>query len=493
MTDTQTATAHKSAAQTQQPDSKSELAVFSPPRLPFHPAIEERFGVDKGQWKALVEAVFPAAKTPDAVALALSYCKARKLDPFKRVVHIVPIWDSNKTPGDKGRAKGGYVETVWPGIAEHRTTAARTGQHAGLDPARFGPMIEEVFSLDSDEDGQVRNITVKFPEWCEITVYRLVQGTRCAFPGPRVYWREIYSRIGKSKVPNEKWQRSPAGMLEKTAEAGALRRAFPEEIGDESTAEEAGAVTHPIEVTEAPARPTREQFKETAKAAETDFLEVDSEPAFAWVSPDGDVTDMDAETFEKTMLAAINEAKPDRMAIVWENNSGQIAKLEEKVALRIRDAMDARATAEQKAKADAAKPAEMAKTAEAVKTAEPAKTEPAKPAAPSTLFKLPYGPTIDLAVPAELPLPSRADYPGKGALTAPWVAGLMHVADKAPAGVLIDWYNMNKSTVDQVKKINPSVGANIDAAFQRRCDEAAKPEPKTGLFEDDAPDSLKRT
>src|SRR5690348_581336 len=75
--------------------SKGDVAVFQKPRLPYHPAIEERFGVKAAEWKALVEAVFPLAQSVDSVVLALSYCKARKLDPFKRVVHIVPIWDKN--------------------------------------------------------------------------------------------------------------------------------------------------------------------------------------------------------------------------------------------------------------------------------------------------------------------------------------------------------------------------------------------------------------
>jgi hypothetical protein len=39
-------------------------------------------------------------------------------------------------------------------------------------------------------------------------------------------------------VPNEMWANRPVGQLEKCAEAGALRRAFPEEIGNALTAEE---------------------------------------------------------------------------------------------------------------------------------------------------------------------------------------------------------------------------------------------------------------
>jgi phage recombination protein Bet len=236
---------------TQTESQSTALATIAPPRLAFPKGVEERFGVDRTQWKALVEAVFPLAKSPDSVVLALSYCKARRLDPFKRVVHIVPIWDS---------AQSREVETVWPGIAEHRTTAMRTGNYGGADPAVFGTTVERTF------EGQTKkgNVSAKvsFPEFCQITVYRVVGGQRMPVPGPRVYWLEYFSKLGKANVPNDRWQRAPFQMIEKCAEAAALRRAFPEEFGEEATVEEAGFFDNPPmkDVTPPPA-PTREQFQ----------------------------------------------------------------------------------------------------------------------------------------------------------------------------------------------------------------------------------------
>jgi phage recombination protein Bet len=491
MSDTKTAAATKPAVATESGTSKGDLAVFSPPRLPFHPAIEERFGIDKGQWKALVEAVFPAAQSVDAVALALSYCKARKLDPFKRVVHIVPIWDRNKTPGDKPGRKGGYVETVWPGIAEHRTTATRTKQHAGLDPAKFGPMVDHLFELDPDEDGTVRNLSVRFPEWCEITVYRLVDGQRCPFPGPKVYWLEIYSRKGASKMPNEKWMRSPVGMLEKCAEAAALRRAFPEEIGDEPTVEEAGAFAgreHDAGGDDMPPRPTRDQFatdkRDEPAQVEADFEEVDQLP-FEWINPEGEVTPMTAEEFAATMREAIAKAKPDRMPIIWENNSGQIAKLpDEKVRNEIRDAMDTRTQAEARAAAQkaASKPNSAATpTADREPAPAPSGTSAIPPAQPApaslqpTPYKLAYGPEIDLARPAPIPVPPKSQV--KGEQTKAMAAAIMHIADLAPFVTLEAWFIALKPSVEQLEKISPTMGANIRGAFQRRWD-AAQPKPQ---------------
>ena len=212
----------------QQRNTGQEVAKLAPTRLPYHPLIEERFGIDRSGWKALVEAIFPLAKSADSIVMALAYCKARKLDPFKRTVHIVPMWNT---------AVGSMVDTVWPGIAELRTTAFRTGQFAGMEAAEFGPMIEQTFA-GKTKKGDAISATVRFPEWCRITVYRNISGQRVTFVGPQVYWLEAYARQGNTEVPNEMWQKRARGQLEKAAEAGALRRAFPEEIGSDYTAEE---------------------------------------------------------------------------------------------------------------------------------------------------------------------------------------------------------------------------------------------------------------
>ncbi len=217
------------------------VAQFQPPRLPYHPALQERFGVDASGWKALVEAIYPLAKTQDSVAMALSYCKARKLDPFKKPVHIVPMWDAKG--GQDGT--GGYVETVWPGISEVRTTAFRTGQYSGCDETEFGPEITQTFTALKDKWENRRkvgteeiSVTVTFPEWARMTVYRDLGGRTCKFVGPKVYWLESYASQGKLDIPNSMWADRPIGQIEKCAEAAALRKAFPEEIGNDLTAEE---------------------------------------------------------------------------------------------------------------------------------------------------------------------------------------------------------------------------------------------------------------
>ncbi len=100
------------------------IVKLPPSRLPIVGSVAEELGVSAMQWRVLVDQVFPNARSAEAIALALTYCKARNLDVFKRPVHIVPMWSS---------ALNRMVETVWPGIAEVRTTAVRTGSYAGID------------------------------------------------------------------------------------------------------------------------------------------------------------------------------------------------------------------------------------------------------------------------------------------------------------------------------------------------------------------------
>lgn len=183
------------------------------------------------QWRVLTDAIFPSAKSAEAIALAIDYCKARGLDVMKRPVHIVPMWNS---------AIGKQVETVWPGINELQITASRTGQWAGMESPEWGPMITRTFQGEVGKDREKRKIevTLEYPEWCSVTVYRMVGGAKCGFSEP-VYWEESYATQNRwSEVPNDIWQKRVRGQLHKNAKAASLRAAFPEEIGQDYTAEE---------------------------------------------------------------------------------------------------------------------------------------------------------------------------------------------------------------------------------------------------------------
>lgn len=169
----------------------------------------------------LQNSVYPGAKK-DCIALVLSYCAAQRLDPLQKPVHIVPMWD---------RGLGAMRDVIMPGVGLYRTQAARSGQHAGTSEPEFGPMIDGVI------DGQ----KITYPEWCKVTVRRIVNNIVCEFTATE-YWLENYATRGKvdgkkSDAPNAMWTKRPRGQLAKCAEAQALRKGFPE-LGAAPTAEE---------------------------------------------------------------------------------------------------------------------------------------------------------------------------------------------------------------------------------------------------------------
>jgi phage recombination protein Bet len=166
--------------------------------------------------------LYPGAR-PESISMVLGYCEARGLDPMRKPVHIVPMWV--KDPVTK---QGSMQDVVLPGIALYRIEAARTGEYAGKTEPVFGPTIEATLG----------GVKVSFPEWCSITLYRIVNGQRCEFAA-REYWLENYATAGKdSEAPNAMWRKRAFGQLAKCAEAQALRMAFPEATGGEPTAEE---------------------------------------------------------------------------------------------------------------------------------------------------------------------------------------------------------------------------------------------------------------
>lgn len=176
----------------------------------------EENGIKPELWSALQSSIFPGAK-PASIKLAYDYCAARKLDIMKKPVHIVPMYIEDKKTGQKGMR-----DVVMPGIYELRITAVRTGQFAGEDPPIFGDNI--------DYNG------VTAPEFCTVTVYRILHGEKCGFSHTE-YFAEACS-TKKDGKPNAMWSKRPRGQLSKCAEAGALRKAFPDEFGGIMTADE---------------------------------------------------------------------------------------------------------------------------------------------------------------------------------------------------------------------------------------------------------------
>lgn len=168
----------------------------------------------------LQSSLYPGA-APASIKMVIGYCKAAGLDPMQKPVHIVPMWDS------KARQTR---DVVMPGVNLYRIQASRSGQFAGMTEPEFGP----------DVNATIGGQPIVYPEWCRVTVRRLLPNGAIAEFTAREFWTENYAIKGgpeKSIAPNAMWTKRPRGQIAKCASAQALRIAFPE-IASAPTADE---------------------------------------------------------------------------------------------------------------------------------------------------------------------------------------------------------------------------------------------------------------
>lgn len=208
-----------------QQQQRNQIAV-STPNLDLPAAVAE-FGIEKPTWLAL-QNLYPGARWESQV-MAWEYCRARGLDVLKKPVHIVPMYIKDAVTNI-----GTMRDVILPGITETRITASRTREYAGQDPAVIGEMIKVPVTNNANAPANVNMIEV--PKCVTVTVYRITDGKRYGYSHTE-YFLEAVARKSDGLI-NSMWQKRPIGQLTKCAEAGALRKAFAEEVGGEATAEE---------------------------------------------------------------------------------------------------------------------------------------------------------------------------------------------------------------------------------------------------------------
>ncbi len=147
----------------------------------------------------------------------IGVCRSRRLNPEARHVYFMKVRDR---------------PSIILSIEAYRLIAQRTGAYAGC----------ETSDLAMGSDGK--------PICCTVTVKRFVQGQICEFKATAFY-REQY----RERVPI--WNEMPTTMLEKCAEAKALRRAFPEELSEFYTDDE---MQEPIRIDPVDGKPAASAF-----------------------------------------------------------------------------------------------------------------------------------------------------------------------------------------------------------------------------------------
>ena len=184
-------------------------------------AINTTNEIDQHIWSALKNSLYTGAKD-ESIKMVLDYCKAAKLDPMQKPVHIVPMSVKNALTG-----KYEYKDVVMAGVGLYRIQAARSNQYAGVSEPEFG----------EDVTCNLGGVEITYPKWCKVTVKKLVNNTIVEFTA-KEYWLENYAAKKDTATPNTMWQKRPYGQLAKCAEAQALRKAFPEIVSQHPTAEE---------------------------------------------------------------------------------------------------------------------------------------------------------------------------------------------------------------------------------------------------------------
>jgi phage recombination protein Bet len=153
----------------------------------------------------LQSSVYPGAKI-ESIKLVIGACRASGKDPLKKPYHIVPMQISTGKKNEKGWDIKEWRDVIMPGINDYRTDASRTGQHAGTSEPEFGPDKNEVLN----------GVSITYPEWCRVTVKRLMPSGQIVEFSAVERWKENYATAGRDNdSPNAMWKRRPYAQLAK--------------------------------------------------------------------------------------------------------------------------------------------------------------------------------------------------------------------------------------------------------------------------------------
>lgn len=201
--------------------------AISNQNLPSNVAPFNEVKIDANTYNVLKETLYPGAKD-QSIAMVLNYCKARKIDPLLKPVHLVPMNVKTGRKDNNGKDVYEWRDVVMPGIGLYRTDASRSGQYAGMSEPEFGEDVTELLGTSK----------ITYPKWCKITVKKLLGNNIVEFSA-KEYWKENYATKSRSDAtPNAMWEKRCYGQLAKCAEAQALRKAFPDVVGQDYTKEE---------------------------------------------------------------------------------------------------------------------------------------------------------------------------------------------------------------------------------------------------------------
>lgn len=176
--------------------------------------------------------------TNDELALFVNQCQRTGLDPFTRQIYFI-------------KDKSGKV-TICTSIDGLRLVAERTGKYEGQTEQEW-----------CGEDGVWKTVWLskETPAAARIGVWK------SGFKSP-TYAVAVFKEYAGFNYKNElnyMWNKMPANMISKTAEALALRKAFPNDLSGLYATEEVAQAVEAFEAREASTTPTASQQLADAK------------------------------------------------------------------------------------------------------------------------------------------------------------------------------------------------------------------------------------
>jgi phage recombination protein Bet len=153
---------------------------------------------------ALVARTVAVGAPLQELAVFLHSCRQLHLDPLLRQAYWIR----------RGNPPKGALQV---GIDGFRAIADSSGVYAGAEPIEYRGRLEWTY----------KDQKIIVPELARAVIWKIVGGHKSPFTG-EAYWTEFCPATDKE---SHMWARMPKHMLGKVAEAQALRRAFPAQLG----------------------------------------------------------------------------------------------------------------------------------------------------------------------------------------------------------------------------------------------------------------------
>jgi phage recombination protein Bet len=198
--------------------------------------------VAQPEWErklALVKQTVAPGLTNDEFELFCHVAKTRNLDPLQRQIHAV----KRRTFNNESKSWEEKL-TIQIGIDGFRAIANRTGLYMPSDKT---PLIEGSESSEMRATVWVKKYHRESKTWNEF--------------GATAYYREFVQlkKDGNEYKPVAMWAKMPLSMTEKCAEAKALRRGWPEELGQIYIPEEINEQPQTLDGKQAPAMTEKQE------------------------------------------------------------------------------------------------------------------------------------------------------------------------------------------------------------------------------------------